>query len=295
MQNQPTIRPAQLSDKEAVFKFCEYTFNWGDYITNVWDRWLEEEQARLFAATLNNKPVGIMRVSLQKPGEAWLQAARTDPYYRHKGIATALTTACLKWAKTKGAKTAMLATDSDNQVAQKALKKLGFTQISDFLIMECKEFEIEKAKNCKWAQRSDAEKIWKFLTNSDIFTKSADLYTILFTWATLEKQDLVRFIVNKKTIIHEINDAINGLVLIDETVKNVWQEKPFQTCYIDGDHQCIMDMIKFFKTYSCQQEVANIFAFACNIPIISTALTETGFSSEEPTTELIYEKKLIHK
>jgi len=292
MQDQLTIRPAQQSDKEAVFKFCEHTFNWGDYITNVWDRWLKERQAILLTATLNNKPVGIMRVSLQKPSEAWLQAARTAPDYRRKGIATALTTACLKWAKTKGAKTAMLATDSDNQVAQKALKKLGFAQVSDFLIMECKGFQIEKIKNCKWAQRSDAEKIWKFLTNSDIFTKSAGLYTILFAWATLENQDLARFIVNKKAIIHESNDAIDGLVLIDETVKNVWQEKPFQTCYIDGDHQGVRDMIRFFKTYSCQQEITNVYAFACNIPIISAALTEIGFNSEEPTTELIYEKKL---
>lgn len=181
MQNQPTIRPAQQSDKEAVFKFCEHTFNWGDYITNVWDRWLEEEQARLFAATLNNKPVGIMRVSLQKPGEAWLQAARTDPDYRHKGIATALTTACLKWAKPKEPKQQCLRQTLTTKWPKKHSKNLASPKISGFLIRKCNEFEIEKAKNCKWAQRSDAEKIWKFLTNSDMFTKSADLYTILFT------------------------------------------------------------------------------------------------------------------
>ena len=292
MQNRLSIRPTQQNDKEAVFKFCEHTFDWGDYIPNVWDRWLREKQTQLFTATLDDKPVGIMRVAIQKPGEAWLQAARTDPKYRRRGIATALTNACLKWAKNKGAKTARLSTDSDNYAAQRALEKLSFTQISDFLIMKCKKLQVEKTQNSRWAEKSDTEKIWKFLINSEVFTKSAGLYTILFTWTPLDKKDLAKFIANKKAIIHESNNTINGLVLIDETVKDVWREKPFQTCYIDGDRPTIRDTMNFFKNYSHQQGITNVYAFACNTPTIATALTETGFSREEPTTELIFKKKL---
>ncbi|MCW3986172.1 MAG: hypothetical protein NWE91_07190 [Candidatus Bathyarchaeota archaeon] len=88
MQNQPTIRPAQQSDKEVVFKFCEHTFNLGDYIANVWDRWLKEKQARLLTATLNSKPVSIMRVSLQKPGEAWLRARVPTPANKRSQTST---------------------------------------------------------------------------------------------------------------------------------------------------------------------------------------------------------------
>lgn len=293
MQNQLTIRPAQQSDKEAVFKFCKYTFNWGDYIPSVWDEWLKEEKAKLLTATLNKKPVGIMRVTMQKPSETWLQAARTHPNHRRKGIATALTNACLQWAKTKGAKIARLATDSDNHSAQKTLKKLGFIQISDFLIMECKKLEIEKTENSRWAQKNDTEKIWKFLKNSKIFKKSAGLYTILSTWTSLDKKDLKRFIANRKAIIQNINNTINGLILIDETVKGVWQEKPFQTCHIDGDCQAIIEMIKFFKTYAHQKRITNVYAFAYNMPTIVTALTGASFSRKEITTELVYQKKLV--
>lgn len=293
MQNQIHIRPARQSDKEAVFKFCEHTFDWGDYIPDVWDNWLKEKQARLFTATLNSKPVGVMRVSMQKPGEAWLQAARTHPDYRRKGVATALANACLKWAKNKGAKIARLATDSDNYVAQRALKKLGFTQITDFLIMKCEKLQVERIEGSRWAQKTDIEKIWKFLTNSNIFKESAGLYTILFTWISLDKQDLARFIVNKKAIVHESDDVVDGLVLIDETVKDVWDEKPFQTCYIDSNRHGIIDMVKFFKNYACQQGITSVYAFACNAPTIAAALTAVGFSREEPTTELIYQKELV--
>lgn len=291
MQSKLTIRPARQSDREAVFKFCEHTFDWGDYIPNVWDMWLKEKQAKLFTATLDNKPVGIMRVSIQKPGEAWLQAARTDPNYRRRGLATALTNACLKWVKNKGAKTARLSTDSDNYAAQKILETLGFTQISDFLIMKCKKLRAKKIENLRWAKEGDLEKIWRFLTNSEVFEKSSGLYTIIFMWASLDKQTLAKFVANKKAIVHN-NNVVDGLALIDETVRNVWQEKPFQTCYIDGNRQVIVDMMKFFKTYSCQKEVTNVYAFACNTPTIAAALFEAGFSPE-PETELIYQKELI--
>jgi len=292
MRHQLTIRPAQPSDKELVLKFCEHTFDWGDYVPRVWDFWIKEKHAQLFTATLDNKPVGIMRVSIQKPGEAWLQAARTDPSYRRKGIATALTDACLEWAKTQRAKAVLLVTDSDNHAAQQALKKLKFIQVSDFLIMHCEKLQAEKPKNSRWSQKSDTGNIWKFLRNSDIFKKSAGLYTLIFTWMSLDEQDLAKFIANKKAIIHESHDAVDGLVLIDEEIRLVWEEKPFQTCYIDGDHDAIVDTVKFFKTYSHQQGVTNVYAFACNTPVIIDALSEAGFCREDSNTELVYKKKL---
>ena len=109
---------------------------------------------------------------------------------------------------------------------------------------------------------------------------------------SLEKRDLTKFVIDKKAIIHENGSAVNGLILIDETVKDVWEEKPLQTSYIDGDCHAITDMVKFFKTYSYQQDITSVYAFALNSPTIVTALTEAGFSREEPTTELIYQKNL---
>lgn len=251
-----------------------------------------EKQARLFTATLNDKPIGVMRVCLQKPGETWLQAARTDPQYRRRGIATALTSACLQWAVKRGAEIARLGTDSDNQIAQKVLTKLNFTKISDFLIMECEELQTDEAENSKWAEITDLKDVWSFLKNSKIFEASAGLYTVIFEWISLDDDDLRRFIANQKAIVHKDGKAIDGLVLIGETIKDAWEEPVYQTCYIDGDSQSITDMMKFFKMYSRLREMKKIYAFACNTPTIAKTLTESGFIREEPSTEFIYRKEM---
>ncbi len=293
MQNQLVIRPAQQSDREAVLRFCEHTFDWGDYIPDVWDTWMKQKHGEVFTALIDNKPVGIMRVSITKPGEVWLQAARTHPDYRRRGVATALTDACLKWAKSKGAETAVLSTDSDNYAAQGAIQNLGFTQVSDWMIMLCKGIQTAETANSRWAQKGETERIWRFLAESEIFEMSAGLCSVIFTWMSLDEGDLARFIANQKAIVYDDKGTIKGLVLIDETVRDLWEdEKPFQTCYVDGDHQAIVDMMNFFKTYSAQKGIANVYAFAYNTPTVAAALTETGFKREQDHTELVYLRKL---
>lgn len=293
MKPQLAIRTARQSDKEEVFRFCENTFEWGDYISNVWNRWSKEKQAQLFTALFCNKPVGIMRVAMLKPGEAWLQAARTHPDYRRQGVATALTHACLRWARSKGAGIVRLATESGNMAAQRMLDKLGFTRLSDFLILKCEKMQPEETESSKWARKGDVDKTWRFLANSGIFKESGRLYTILYTWMSLKKPDLAEFVDQNKVVVHESNEAVDGLVLMDDTVRKMWRERSLQTCYIDGDYEVIVDMMRFFKTYACRRRVKIVYAFACNLPVIEVALAESGFSREDHEGELVYEKEII--
>jgi hypothetical protein len=83
MQNQYekakiSVRKARNSDREAVFKFCEKTWSWGDFIPKVWDKWLKEKNSRVFVATINGVPVGISHLSIDKPHEVWLSGEQTQ-------------------------------------------------------------------------------------------------------------------------------------------------------------------------------------------------------------------------
>lgn len=44
------IRPAQQNDKDDVLKFCVNTFDWGDYIDQVWNSWYSDPNGRLIIA-----------------------------------------------------------------------------------------------------------------------------------------------------------------------------------------------------------------------------------------------------
>jgi RimJ/RimL family protein N-acetyltransferase len=286
------VRKARDSDREAVFKFCRKTWSWGDYIPRVWDKWLEEKSGRVFIATIDDVPVGITHLSLDKPHEIWLSGARTDPNYRRMGVATAITKKCLDYAKRKGVKVARLTTESDNIAAQTAIKKLGFKPTAEFVEMTAEKLVKENGRNSKWAEKTDINAIWDYLQTSKTYRKTAGLYTILFHWFSLEKEDLKRFIDQQKAIVHLVKSSkIDGLVLFDDVTAQEWHENTIQTCYIDGDPTAVLGMIRLLKSRCHALGIKKIYGFACNHKPIITALEKLGFELQE-TSEIVYEKKI---
>ncbi len=286
------VRKARSSDREAVFKFCEKTWSWGDYIPKVWNKWLREKNGRVFVATINGVPVGISHLSVDKPREVWLSAARTNPKYRRMGVATAITRKCLEYAKRKGAEVARLVTESDNVAALAVLQKLGFKSIAEFAEMVTENVTEEKSKSSKWAEENETEAIWSYLQTSETYRKAAGLYTVLFHWFSLEKQDLKQFVEQRKVIVHRNERGeVNGLTLIDDTTAREWRESTMQTCYIDGDYDAVLGMIKFLKNHCCGLGVKRIYGFTCNRKPITRALEELGFKLPD-LMEIVYERRI---
>ena len=84
---------------------------------------------------------------------------------------------------------------------------------------------------------------------------------------------------------------LNGLTLIDDATAREWHEDTIQTCYIDGDNNAVLDMIRFFKSYCHGLAVKKIYGFACDHKPITTALEKLGFEPPD-SIDIIYEKKL---
>lgn len=286
------MRKARVSDKEDVFKFCEKTWSWGDYIPKVWDKWVKERIGGVFVATIRGIPVGICHLSIDKPYEVWLSGARTDPNCRRMGVATAITRKCLVYAKNRGAKVARLGTGSSNLAAQGVLQKLGFKPITEFLEIVTENIRAERSKRSKWAKENQIKAIWNYLQSSKTYSKAAGLYTVLYHWFSLENEDLKRFVEEQKAIIYENEKGdVNGLTLIDDLTAREWHENSMQTCYIDGDYNAVIDMMKFLENHCCGLGVKKIYRFACNYKPIITALEKLGFKPPN-SLEIIYEKKL---
>jgi RimJ/RimL family protein N-acetyltransferase len=286
------VRKARSSDRETVFDFCRKTFSWGDYIPRFWDSWLKDEKGRLFVATINGVPVGIMHLSIDKPREAWLRAARTNPDHRRVGIATALTKRCLEYARRKDVKIVRLETQSDNLAAQAVLKKVGFKPVAEFIHMRLEKVVAEKSRNSKWADTKRTEAIWNYVQSSECFRQAARLYTIIFHYYSLGKQDLKRFTAQRKAIVHENRRGeIDGVLLIDDTMKQEWHENTIQTSYVDGNHNSVSEMAKFLKNHAHAQRINKIHAFIINNKTMITAFQEVGFVPED-TIDIIYAKKI---
>lgn len=292
MKKRIFVRKAYVSDREVVFRFCEKTWSWGDYVPKVWDRWLKEKNGGVFVATIDGMSVGISHLNVDKLGEVWLSAARTDPNYRRMGVATAITRKCLEYAKKKEAKVVRLVTGSNNKAAQAVVEQLGFKSVAEFVEMVTKNVTDEISKNSRFAEKDETEEIWSYLQNSKTFRSATGLYTVLFHWFSLEKAALKRFVEEQKAIVHENEKGeLNGLTLFDDATAREWHEDTIQTCYVDGDLDAVLGMIRFFESYCHDLAVEKIYGFACNRKSITTALEKLGFEPPD-SVDIIYEKRL---
>jgi RimJ/RimL family protein N-acetyltransferase len=292
LKSEIRVRRAYDSDCKAVFKFCKKTWSWGDYISEVWDEWLKDKSGRVFIATISEVPVGITHLSIDKPHEVWLSGARTDLNYRRMGVATAITKKCLDYAKQRGAKVARLTTESDNIAAQAAIKKLEFKPVAEFVEMTAEKITEETSKKSRWVEKTETDTTWNYLQTSKPYRKAAGLYTTLFHWFSLKKQDLKRFIAQRKAILHlNMRNKIDGLTLIDDATAGEWHENTMQTCYIDGNYNAAFDMIKFLKSNCHALGIKKIYGFTCNHKPITTALENLGFKTPD-SIEIVYEKKI---
>ncbi|MBI4726078.1 GNAT family N-acetyltransferase [candidate division TA06 bacterium] len=113
------IRPARDSDKAVVLGFCKHTFGrWGDYMPEVWDEWVKTRNGLFFAATINDVPVGVGKITIHRPGELWLEGLRVNPKYRGCGIGRIIQNHAWKKAMSLKPKYVRYATGSYNKISQ---------------------------------------------------------------------------------------------------------------------------------------------------------------------------------
>lgn len=132
MSNEIGVRPARMGDKTAILGFCQNTFSWGDYISEVWDSWLGDDNGKIFVGVVNDQPIGMMHVAFLRDGAAWMEGMRVHPDYRRLGVASAMDAAGRAYARERGGTLARLATARDNIAAQKTLERQGYACVARY-------------------------------------------------------------------------------------------------------------------------------------------------------------------
>ncbi len=134
------VRRARPGDTRAVLDFTRATWDGWDYVPSVWSDWLEATDGVLLVAVPNathqldlfgraltgERPVGIARIAMLSPDEAWLEGLRVDPGVRTRGVARLLHGACLVWARAQGATSVRYATGQENEGSHRLGARHGF-------------------------------------------------------------------------------------------------------------------------------------------------------------------------
>ncbi|MEM3832752.1 MAG: GNAT family N-acetyltransferase [Thermoprotei archaeon] len=284
------IRLVTDSDKDFVMSYTSKTWEWGDYIGYVWDKWINDKNGQFVAIDVNGKAVAICHMDVIEGGVAWLEGMRVHPDYRNKGFASILTSYCISIAKERGLSYAMLVTSSKNKPAQRVAEKLGFSVMARYTNFkdEVKEFAKEESKAHR-ATLHEFDLVWNYLSsscnysfNNGIIGSQSKKWAFTFINEKTLKEDIIL----GNVIIHGVRQ-LDGIAILGSTS----DDDNLYVRFIDGVPDGLKEIVKALRLYRSESGLNGIEGFAPVTSLIINILKDEGFSVNEGRQLLVYALK----
>src|SRR2546423_12248971 len=123
------IRRARPSDKRDVLAAVRTIWGGHDRVPDVFDRWVTHRTGPFFVAESAGRVVGMGKLTVVSPTEAWLEGGRVAPRWRRKGIATALIAHRVAYARQRGFRGLRFSTAPGNTPIHRAPTSFGFVRV----------------------------------------------------------------------------------------------------------------------------------------------------------------------
>lgn len=141
---------------------------WGghDYLPRVWSSWLDDHAGVLLVADCGGRTVGFQHLAIHPDRSAWLEGIRVHDDVRGLGIATALLTAGIEWARSNELPTVRLSTSSDNPASNRMAERARFDRVARFASVSITEGSESAITGARLARCDEFSAVRAFLASS---------------------------------------------------------------------------------------------------------------------------------
>jgi GNAT superfamily N-acetyltransferase len=282
-------RLARPEDKAAVLAFCARTWEWGDYLPEVWEDWLVDPAGRLLVATLDERPVAVMHVRMVAPQEGWLEGMRVDPTVRGQGIARALSARGREEARALGATVVRLATHSDNNVAQHASERDHFERVGTFIVYEAPAGQLEDAEIPTPATPADLPDVQALLNLSSIFPAMGGLAYYQWAGRALTRTLLEERLAPGNLLVLKQGTDLQALAICHPQEEG---ESALSVEYLDGTSEGVGRLAYSLRAVAADRGLERVVLVIPDQLMLRDVLAGTGYQTEDSGAFWVYERVL---
>ncbi|MFW9829721.1 MAG: GNAT family N-acetyltransferase [Candidatus Thorarchaeota archaeon] len=284
------FRELTPEDIPAIKDISKDIWEGDDYIPQIIDEWLQDEDCMNYGTFLNKEKtelIGFGRVKLYGKDIAWLEGGRIKVSYQGQGIGKLQLGYAIEYATKMGVKVAQYDTASDNHASISLAKFYGFKEKKrmELLIAEYSEINIRKKIAIKF-QKLTADVARSLYNQFDIGVGDE----ICIGWSFIPyiylTDDHGIWIYNKKAILLKIKFGRT------QDYEHPSEQEIWLIVY--GKSNQAVELIEFTLQKELETKSVKNFAIFCNSEI-AELIKKIGFKypDDEPLSVILFEKTLI--
>lgn len=279
------IRTASSEDRAAVLAFCQQTWEWGDYIEQTWDEWLQDTQGRLLVAERDGQPVGILHLHMVSQSNAWVQGLRVDPHYRRQGIALALHEAAALEAMHRGANYLRLTVEHGNIPSTRLVEHLHMRPVGSYRLYSAlptpPQQKARPTARPRIATTSDTDAIIDYLNTSSIFPLVGGLYYVRWMAQPIEAAWLEERIQAQQVYLLQRWEQIDGIAIAE--VRQDHGKQDLSVGYIDGGAIEAISLIAYdLRRRLNEMELKRVSIYAPDMVLVQDAFDGAEYEPVSP-------------
>lgn len=288
MAGELSIRPARSEDRLSMERICAQTFDWGDYVPEVWDDWLADEQGLAIVGEVGRRVVALSKITFQTTEEVWLEGMRVEPEYRRQGIAGRFLDYSLAHCRERGARVVRLGTSSRNTAVHIMVGRAGMERVCS-----CVLWSADPAPDGPQPTVLSPDycaEVEAFLLDSPVLAHTHGLYSLDWVWQELTAEQLARF-VNIGQMIAQLADEGNLVALAPVFFEP--EDGVIWIGFADGQPEAIADLALTIRVHAAQIGAQQVRIMLPDLGWLRDAFGAAGYGFGDWEGELwVFERRL---
>ncbi len=246
------IRGAKEQDKGTVLEFCKDTFSWGDYIADVWDKWLSA--GRLYVLEEDGSVVGMYHIVFFAK-EAWLEGMRVHPKYRQKGLGTKMMTHAESVIQ-KG--TVRLVIESQNLPSIQLVKSVGYYMEEEWRLY----FMTPEKQSSRVTVATNSQPIDHF---------GSSTYADSWRWLPIDEKEIEKLVLQGRILSSKKGEKISAV--------GIWNQsndfpQTLQLGLVNGRREGMLEILRYVQNKAHEMNCDRIQVFAPEKTLLDASFLE---------------------
>jgi GNAT superfamily N-acetyltransferase len=296
MDGELILRPARPDDRPAMERICAHTWDWGDYIPEVWDEWLADDQGVLLIAELEGYVVALNKITWQPSGQIWLEGMRVDLDYRGRGIAGRSLDFALAYAREHGARVVRLGTGDHNLPVHATVARAGMVHIGSYALWTAEPLPRDRFQPLLLGP-DQAAAVHAFLAGSPVLAHTHGLYNADWAWQELSSERVAQFLNVAREPGHAqvlAQSAPDGRLMALAIVQFDAEDGHLWVSFADGQAVAVTALATAIRAYAAQLGAERVQVMLPDLAWLRDAFQAAGYGSGDWQGELwIFERQLL--